>query len=490
MRLSTGRLRGAGKLRGVGSFHGAGALCGTGALIAAGTLLGASALLGSSTLRGASAPGGTGTYMAIAAQGESRPEATAFVDVNLIPMDSERVVSGQTVIVRGDRIVEIGDAASVSIPEGALRIDGTGKYLMPGLSEMHGHTPGGGASDQFREQVMFLYASNGVTTVRGMLGIAGDLELKARTNSGQIWGPTLYLSGPSFNGGSVTSPEQAAERVRAQKAEGWDHLKIHPGLTRAEYDAIAGAAAEVGIRFAGHVPAEVGIRHAIVMGQETFDHLDGFLQYTGGISGPIDVAKAEELFVLAKEARAWVVPTMVLWEVGVIGLGSPDALASYPEMRYWPQRGVQGWKDRLEAMQSRPGWDGELARMHADNRLRMLGMMNDAGVPILMGTDSPQMFSVPGFSIHREIAAMAEAGMSPYEIIASGTRSVGEYFQRYDSFGTVAVGRRADLLLVNSNPLDDVANLADRAGVMARGWWKSEAEIQEGLEEIARAFGS
>ncbi len=164
---------------------------------------------------------------------------TAFVDVAVIPMDSERVLSGHTVLVRGDRIVEVGPAGSVEVPAGADRIDGSGKYLMPGLSEMHGHTPGGNASGEFREQVMFLYAANGVTTVRGMLGLPGDLDLKARTNTGEIWGPTLYLAGPSFNGNSVTSPEQAAERVWTQKREGWDHLKIHPGLTVPEYDALA-----------------------------------------------------------------------------------------------------------------------------------------------------------------------------------------------------------------------------------------------------------
>ena len=415
---------------------------------------------------------------------------TAFVDVAVIPMDSERVLSGHTVLVRGDRIVEVGPAGSVEVPAGADRIDGSGKYLMPGLSEMHGHTPGGNASEEFREQVMFLYAANGVTTVRGMLGLPGDLDLKARTNTGEIWGPTLYLAGPSFNGNSVTSPEQAAERVWTQKREGWDHLKIHPGLTVPEYDALAAAAAQAGIRFGGHVPADVGIRHAILMGQETFDHLDGYMEDAGGLRGPMDQAKMDDLLDLTIAARAWVVPTMVLWEVGVIGLGDPEALAAYPEMRYWPPEGVEGWKNRLSTIQAGGGWDVERARLHASNRSRLLGTMNEAGVGILMGTDSPQMFSVPGFSLHREIAAMAEAGMSPYEILVTGTRNVGDYFQRYDSFGTVAAGRRADLILTNSNPLDDVANIADRAGVMVRGVWRPEAEIQEGLAAIAASFGN
>ncbi|WP_420633515.1 amidohydrolase family protein [Candidatus Palauibacter sp.] len=425
-----------------------------------------------------------------ACQKGSGAGVTAFVDVNLIPMDSERILPGHTVLVRGDRIVEVGPAGSVEVPAGADRIDGFGKYLMPGLSEMHGHTPGGNASEEFREQVMFLYAANGVTTVRGMLGLPGDLDLKARTNSGEIWGPTLYLAGPSFSGGSIDSPEQATERVWTQKREGWDHLKIHPGLSRAEYDAVAASAAQAGIRFAGHVPADVGIRHAILMGQETFDHLDGYMEDAGGLRGPMDQAKMKELFDLTIAARAWVVPTMVLWEVGVIGLGDPEALAAYPEMRYWPPQGVEGWRNRLSGIQASGGWDVERARLHASNRTQLLGMMNEVGVGILMGTDSPQMFSVPGFSIHRELAAMAEAGMSPYEILVTGTRNVGDYFQRYDSFGTVAAGRRADLILTNSNPLGDVANIADRAGVMVRGVWKSEGEIQEGLAAIAASLGN
>ncbi|WP_419934575.1 amidohydrolase family protein [Candidatus Palauibacter sp.] len=427
----------------------------------------------------------------VAACQQGSPAAvTAFVDVAVIPMDSERILPGHTVLVRGDRIVEVGPTGSVEVPAGADRIDGSGKYLMPGLSEMHGHTPGGNASEEFREQVMFLYAANGVTTVRGMLGLPGDLDLKARTNTGEIWGPTLYLAGPSFNGGSVDSPEQAAERVWTQKREGWDHLKIHPGLTVPEYNALAAAAAQAGIRFGGHVPADVGIRHAILMGQETFDHLDGYMEDAGGLRGPMDQVKMDEVLDLTIAAQAWVVPTMVLWEVGVIGLGDPETLAAYPEMRYWPPQGVEGWKNRLSAIQASDGWDVESARVHASNRSRLLGMMNEVGVGILMGTDSPQMFSVPGFSLHREIAAMAEAGMSPYEILVSGTRNVGDYFQRYDSFGTVAAGRRADLILTNSNPLDDVANIADRAGVMVRGVWKSEAEIREGLVAIADSFGN
>lgn len=157
-------------------------------------------------------------------------------------------------------------------------------------------------------------------------------------------------------------------------------------------------------------------------------------------------------------------------------------------MRYWPAGGVWGWGNQQRAAASRTS--SERAARWVANRNRVLKALSDGGAGILLGTDSPQIFSVPGFSIHREMKAMADAGMSAWEILVSGTRNVGEYFQGKDSFGTVAVGRRADLLLLNANPLSDVANVADRAGVMFRGRWLPEEEIQRRLEEIADEMGN
>jgi imidazolonepropionase-like amidohydrolase len=410
---------------------------------------------------------------------------TAFTNVTVLPMDSERSRSDQTVVVRGDRIVAVGPAAQVEVPSGATVIDGSGKYLMPGLAEMHGHMPGG----DLEEIVMFLYVANGITTVRGMLGQDQHLALRDRANSGRIVAPTLYMAGPSFNGNSVNSPEQAEEKVRQQKEEGWDLLKIHPGLTMAEYDAMANTAHEVGLRFGGHVPAEVGLRHAIEMGQETFDHLDGYIEYLDAFDKPIEQGQLDEIVRLTREAGAAVVPTMVLWDVGIIGMGETEDLMAMPELRYWPDQGTENWRQRQADRAADRRQNAERANTWFTNRQKVLKALSDGGATILMGTDSPQIFSVPGFSLHREIEAMAAAGMSNWEILVSGTRNVGEYFQRQDAFGTVAVGRRADLLLLNANPLDDLGGLADRAGVMVRGAWHSEADIQARLSEIARGFG-
>ncbi len=426
------------------------------------------------------------------AAAQSTPAAIAFTHVNVVPMDSERVLRDQTVLVEQGRIRRLGSADEVQVPAGVTTVDGSGKYLMPGLAEMHGHMPGG----DVEEMVMFLYVANGVTTVRGMLGQSGHMELRRKANAGEIVAPTLYMAGPSFSGGSVSSPEQAARRVRAQKEQGWDLLKIHPGLTVAEYDAMAITAHEVGIRFGGHVPADVGLEHAIQMGQETFDHLDGFIEYLDAFDQPIDRSSLQELVTMVKDAGSWVVPTLVLWDVGIIGRGDAQALAARPEMRYWPKRsipgaeGVEGWTRRHAASARQAQADPDAADLWANNRLEVLEALSDGGVGILMGTDSPQIFSVPGFSLHREMQAMAEAGMSPYEILVSGTRAVGEYFRRSDTFGTVAVGRRADLILLNTNPLEDISNVADRAGVMVRGRWFSESYIQERLERIAQRFAA
>jgi len=230
--------------------------------------------------------------------------SVAFVEVDVLPMDSERVLRNQTVVVSEGRIVTLGASSTVSVSEGTVRIDGRGKYLMPGLAEMHGHIPPPSAPREFTLSVLVLYVANGITTVRGMLGAPGQLELREKAKTGEILSPTLYLAGPSFSGNSINSPQEAAERVRQQKKEGWDLLKVHPGLTREEYDAMARTARELGIRFAGHVPSDVGLLHAIEMGQETFDHIDGYIEYLDGDKRPLDKAKLAEAVRRTREAHA------------------------------------------------------------------------------------------------------------------------------------------------------------------------------------------
>jgi imidazolonepropionase-like amidohydrolase len=402
-------------------------------------------------------------------------------------MDRERVIEKQTVIVRDGRITEIGQASKIKVPDGATRIDGTGKYLMPGLAEMHGHIPPPQAPKEYTEAVLFLYVANGITTVRGMLGAPNQLELRDKANRGQIVSPTLYLAGPSFNGNSVNSPEQAVSMVRQQKQEGWDLLKVHPGLTRDEYDAMARTAKEVGIRFAGHIPAEVGLIHALDMGQETIDHVDGYLEYLKGDAGPVDEAKLADVVRRTKEAGVWIVPTMALWET-LVGYHDLSTLEAMPELKYTPPQQVEQWKTAHRNRLNHPSYDRKKAELIVKNRMRVLKALHEGGIRILLGTDAPQQFSVPGYSIHREMALMTKCGFTPYQIIHSGTKNVGDYFKGKDDFGVIETGKRADLILVEGNPLRDVGNIARRAGVMVRGQWLPESEIRARLDQIAASW--
>lgn len=408
-------------------------------------------------------------------------ETVVFRNVNVVPMTSNKVLAKQTVVVEGDRIVSV--SANAKVPEGAKVVDGTGKYLIPGLAEMHGHVPPVNAQGGMTEDVLFLYVANGITTVRGMLGHPGQLELREKAKRGDVVSPNLYLAGPSFNGQTVNSVQEAIDRVRTQKKEGWDLLKVHPGLTREEYDAMAKTAAEEKMRFGGHVPAEVGLLRALDAGQETFDHIDGYAEYLEADKGPVDAKKLADVVEKTKAAKAWIVPTSALWEV-LFGTIPLDKLTSYAELRYVPPQAVTQWiRAYNDRVQQTPR---EAANNVIANRTRILRALHEAGVKILMGTDAPQQFSVPGFSLHRELERMRDAGMTPYDILVSGTRNVGEYFAKQDSFGTIEPGKRADLVLVDADPLKDIANLQKISGVMVRGRWMDRNAIVDGLEKIAK----
>jgi imidazolonepropionase-like amidohydrolase len=413
--------------------------------------------------------------------------AVAFVNVNVVPMDRDRVLAGQTVVVQDGRITAVGPAATTSVPAGAIRVDGQRKYLMPGLAEMHGHIPPPSQPAQYIEDVLFLYVANGVTTVRGMQGAPGQLALRDRVNKGELVGPTLYLAGPSFNGNTVKTPDQAAQLVREQKSQGWDLLKVQGGLSVATYDAMARTAKEVGIPFAGHVPADVGLVHAIEMGQQTFDHIDGFVEYLEGAGRPVDEGKLREIVRRVRDAGAWIVPTMAVWET-LQGTLDEKTVTGYPELKYMPVQQVQQWTKAFQTRVAGPQYNQAAARQIIDNRMRILRALHEGGVRILLGTDAPQQFSVPGFSVHREMTRMIAAGMTPYDVVKAGSQNVGAYFKDKDAFGTIEVGKRADLILVEGNPLQDVANIARRAGVMARGRWLTESDIQARLGRIAAAL--
>jgi imidazolonepropionase-like amidohydrolase len=413
---------------------------------------------------------------------------TAFVNVSAVPMDTDRVLPDWTVVIRDGRVSATGPSSAITPPAGATVIDGRGKFLMPGLTEMHGHIPPPTSAPEFMESVLFLYVANGVTTVRGMQGAPGQLDLRDRAARNELVAPTLYLAGPAFSGNTARTVDEAVARVRQQKAEGWDLLKVQTGLSVEVYDAMARTAREVRLPFAGHVPSAVGVEHALEMYQDTIDHIDGYAEHLGGQTAPLEDRPVRELAERTARAGVGIVPTLVVWET-LRGAVTLESRTSLPELKYLPREQVDQWTRQLTNRLGNPQFNAETAGHYIQNRMKILKALHEAGAEILLGSDAPQQFNVPGFSIHHEMRRMIDAGLTPYEVLRTGTANIGAHLIGKDSFGHIAIGHRADFILLDANPLADVANVQRRSGVMLRGRWIPEAEIQDRLAGIARANG-
>ena len=423
-----------------------------------------------------------------------------FGDVNILTMEAAESIDNRTVVVMDGRIAAIGSPGDVEVPPDAVAIDAAGRYLMPGLAEMHGHVPGA-VDRQYLEDVLFLYIANGVTTVRGMQGREGHIELRGQIDRHEVLGPRFITSGPALNGNVVDGPDEARLFVLDQADAGYDFIKLLRGLTREEFDAAVQAAAEVGTHVAGHVSEDVGVARALAARQATIDHLDGFPQYLlppqvdrssvdPGFYGVniLDRIDEDRIAQLAREARdagVWIVPTNTM--IANVALPSPSAeeLGARPQMAYLPPALVQGWVEskqrRVGEINRSPG-DGERL---VDLRNRIVKALHDEGVGLLLGSDAPQTFNVPGFSLQRELSAMVDAGLSPYEALHMGTVAPADFFDAEDEFGRIAVGLAADLILLADNPLEDVGAAARPLGVMVRGEWLDRARIDAGLAAIA-----
>ena len=424
-----------------------------------------------------------------------------FENVNILPMNSEaEMLEGQTVVVRSGYIDEMGPKGAVRIRKGAQVIDGTGKYLMPGLTEMHAHIPvPQEGNDTLVKETLFLYLSQGITTIRGMLGNPYHLQLKEMITKEEILSPRVYTSSPSCNGNTIPTKAVAEEKVRQYQKDGYDFLKIHPGIKADVMERLVEVAKEVDIPFSGHVPAEVGVRKAIEYGYGTIDHLDGYITGMapegssaddGGFFGMAFTDQAseermDELVAKTKAAGVAVVPTQTLF-TRWISPGDPAKLIQEPEIQYMPAKTRYQWRMSKQQMLAEPDYSAEQQARFVVLRQRLLRKLFDAGVPILLGSDAPQVFNVPGFSILHELEDMVDAGLPVKDVLISGTSGPAAFFGAEWQYGKVEMGSFADLILLNANPLTDISNVRNQEGVMVRGKWLSKETIAERLAEIKK----
>ncbi len=429
-------------------------------------------------------------------------KVVVFTNVNVISMESESPLMNQTVVIEQDKIFNIAPGAKY--PGSAQVINGSGKYLLPGLAEMHAHIPTPQQGNELIEETLFLYLAAGVTTIRGMLGHPRHLELQNQVAEGSILGPHIYTSGPSINGNTAPDVETAVQMVREQKEAGYDFLKLHPGIKRAVFDAIVSTAKEVGIPYAGHVSRDVGIHHALASDYASIDHIDGYVE---GLVPPgkgvnpeengffginfTDLVDEELLPALIQttiDHQIWIVPTQCLAERWAGPLSAADLLVD-PEMAYMSEKTLGEWEERKNQMQADASYDFGRARRFIELRRRIIKAMYDSGVGILLGSDAPQVFNVPGFSIQHEIEMYVAAGLTPYEALVTGTVNPARYFGHENDRGLIKKGYQADMVLVDGNPFTDISNLGKRSGVMIRGKWLSQDYIEEKLARIAENYG-
>ena len=265
------------------------------------------------------------------------------------------------------------------------------------------------------------------------------------------------------------------------------------------FDALAAAADRVGIRFAGHVPLDVGLARALELRFQTIDHVDGYVEalvregatvtpadsewFGVNLIDHVDESRIPALVGATKRAGTWIVPTQTLFE-STTGPLAPEALAAWPEMKYATAEQIAQWSDWKRKFAAQPTSTAASRARFLDVRRRLIKALHDGGVGMLLGADAPQMWNVPGFSTQRELQAMVRAGLTPFQALSSGTRNVAAFLGTSATAGTVEAGKRADLVLVSGNPLVDVTNASRIDGVMLGGRWLPREEIDRRLAAL------
>ena len=429
----------------------------------------------------------------------------AFVDITVVPMDSNHELAHQTVLVDGDKIVAIGATAATAVPAGATAIAGAGKWLVPGLVDMHVHFN--------EEHDGVLYIANGITTVRNMWGGPPQLEwrAKAKAHDPSYFGPSIYTAGPIVDGDPPVWPgstvvhdaKEAIATVDEQKRAGYDFVKVYDGVPLAAYDALAAEAKKQGIRFAGHMPAAVTLEHAFGAGQASIEHLTGYLMEAQdatskaatlkGLERRMELAKhrdASKLPALAKQtadAKVANCPTLtVLSRFGE--LDHPEVLLARPENKFVSPATLDRWDPKHDFRTAHMTPEVFAAMRDGDAfRSQLVKALAAAGAPILAGTDTPNPFVVPGFSLHEELGRLVAAGLTPYQALQAATANAADWIGD-PAIGRIAVGARADLVVLDADPLADITATTKRTGVMVRGTWLTAKQLDAKLDELVASF--
>lgn len=421
-------------------------------------------------------------------------------------MTGERVLKEQTVVVRDGIVVEVGPSTAIDVPDSAFRIDGSGRYLLPGLTDFHVHLR---SSDE-----LLSYLAHGVTTIvhesGAMSGAPDLLRYRDEIARGERLGPTLYTTGPILDGSPpvfggvstiVTTSEEARRAVAEQHAAGYDFIKVYNNLMPDVMAAAVEVAHERGMAVLGHIPRKAdrsaALQQALDVGLDVIAHGEEYfftyfyadvdsLLSLGKVPYP-DEGRIPSAVRMTKTAGANVIPNLSFVAMTRRLLDDLDAVLADPEARYLHPDVRAMWEEQSPTRRNDLEQFDRRERAKYEFLKRFTVALQDAGVPLLLGTDASAPGMYPGASAHLELRELVEAGLTPYEALTAATLNAGTFIEehvgRAEPFGTVEAGQRADLLLVRGNPLQDIDAASSIDGVMVRGRWLSRTDLDRMREE-------
>jgi imidazolonepropionase-like amidohydrolase len=451
----------------------------------------------------------------------SSSEALVFQHVTVIDGTSRAPQPDQTVVIVGNRITAIGPAGRTKFDKSARIIDARGKFLIPGLWDMHVHLAGVSADPSWsKDTLLSLLLANGITGVRDM---GGDLDVllswKRDIESGKLLGPHIVASGPWLAGRGKKTPEQypvanaeeARAAVRDLKQRGADFIKVISMPSREAFFAVADEAKKQNIYFAGHLPFEVGAAEASNAGMRSIEHFlySGFAlsfsskeeelrkrlveaERTGDSAAWETIAheadltysteKAATLFQTLKKNGTWITPTIAALDIA----SHPEAWKlDDPNLDFVPGFLAKEWRSSIDndRMKKHAAWLGR----QAVNDGKLAGELHRGGIPLLVGSDSLDPFVFPGDSLHRELAEFVRAGFTPMEALQAATRSAAQFLGHEKEFGTVEPGKTADLVILDANPLENIANTRKILAVIRNGNYLDRAALDAMLTKAKMA---
>jgi imidazolonepropionase-like amidohydrolase len=447
-----------------------------------------------------------------------RPVVIALVNVNVLPMDREHILLGQTVLVREGEIVAIGPSASVVVPRGAVRVEGRGKYLMPGFVDSHVHFRSApvdnglgdtvsahraGITARINRDLATLYVTSGVTSIISLCGSPLVVQLREQIAQGAVLGPSVVTSGPCIDDSSMTFAEGEA-LVQHDKAQGYQFLKVYTRLSRQGFLGVAAEARQMDMPMLGHIPRRVGLALMLNEGAVDIAHAEEFLYvapfhltYSDAPNLPqtLEPDDIPGVVALVKQSGAYVTATLMAYKTILDQAIDLEEVMGRPCARRVPPEARFGWDRPHSDYVRRLSGPSQIARLRAGLAFqqRLLTAFERGGVPILAGTDALGVPGVgPGCSLQGELDLLVAGGLTPYQALRAATATPGEFLTREFHFpagGTVAVGNHADLVLLEANPLTDIRNASTLAGVVLNGRWMAADSLRRVAATIVASYG-